>query len=100
MKILQVTSLGALAHGVLGVTAIQSRDYDVSTAEHEVQQLVAAIGEKASAELSSHDSSSGCTAKNIIYRRELYVHRIPPPPPPPTFIYNRITTTEATTDDD
>ncbi|KAK7911846.1 tyrosinase [Apiospora marii] len=70
MKFSQVAGLAALANGVIGATAVQSRDYDLSTAEHEFKKLVASIEENASAELSKHDKSAGCTAENIIYRQE------------------------------
>lgn len=67
MKLSQVAGLAALA---IGATSVQPRDDDVSTAESGVKQLVAAIDEKASAELGKKDKSSGCTAENIIYRQE------------------------------
>ncbi|KAK7959707.1 tyrosinase [Apiospora aurea] len=67
MKISQAVGVAALAAG----TAVsQSRDDDLSTAEQEVKQLVAAIERKAFAELGNRDKTFGCTAENIVYRQE------------------------------
>ncbi|KAK8062563.1 hypothetical protein PG997_014660 [Apiospora hydei] len=70
MKLSQVVGVAALASLATGAAVLQSRDDDLSTAEQEVKQLVAAIERKAFAELESRDKSFECTTENIVYRQE------------------------------